>query len=73
MGPEHKCLRNKKVDEEKFVLDLLTIALISGEQYNLLAQVSQPINHKGVETRKGFVLGRMGSLVFEPLPPLSRL
>ena len=41
MGPEHKCLRNKKVDEEKFVLDLLTIALISGEQYNLLAQVNQ--------------------------------
>ena len=39
LGPEHKRLRNKKVDEEKFVLDLSTIDLISGEQYILPAQV----------------------------------
>ena len=39
MGTEHAVLRNKKLNEEKFVLDLLTIVLINGQQYNLLAQV----------------------------------
>ncbi|XP_075248542.1 tetratricopeptide repeat protein 7B-like isoform X2 [Convolutriloba macropyga] len=38
MGTEHAVLRNKKLNEEKFVLDLLTIVLINGQQYNLLAQ-----------------------------------
>ncbi len=39
MGVEHECLRSKKLNEEKFVLDLLTIVLINGQQYNLLTQV----------------------------------
>ena len=43
-GPEHKRLRNKKVDEEKFVLDLSTIALISGELYTYQHRLSRNNN-----------------------------
>ena len=39
MGSEHEVLRTKKLKEEKFVLDLLTIVLSNGQQYNLLSQV----------------------------------